>query len=89
MGKAMRDIAQGEGDLTRRLDVHSQDEFGELARNFNLFVKRIHHSSAVGSKLLAASNACIVIESVKILKHRYWREGAGLADLEFIAFNCS
>ncbi len=44
MGKAMRDIAQGEGDLTRRLAVHSQDEFGELASDFNLFVERIQHS---------------------------------------------
>lgn len=44
MGKAMRDIAQGEGDLTRRLSVHSKDEFGELAGDFNLFVERIQHS---------------------------------------------
>nr|WP_033035882.1 methyl-accepting chemotaxis protein [Pseudomonas sp. GM102] len=44
MGKAMRDIAQGEGDLTRRLSVHSKDEFGELAHDFNLFVERIQHS---------------------------------------------
>lgn len=44
MGKAMRDIAQGKGDLTRRLAVHSQDEFGELACDFNLFVERIQHS---------------------------------------------
>lgn len=44
MGKAMRDIAQGEGDLTRRLSVHSKDEFGELAGDFNLFVERIQRS---------------------------------------------
>jgi methyl-accepting chemotaxis protein len=44
MGKAMRDIAQGEGDLTKRLDVQSRDEFGELATSFNQFVERIHGS---------------------------------------------
>ena len=44
MGKAMRDIAQGEGDLTKRLQVQSQDEFGELATSFNQFVERIHGS---------------------------------------------
>ncbi|MCO7554373.1 methyl-accepting chemotaxis protein [Metapseudomonas otitidis] len=44
MGRAMSDIAQGEGDLTRRLEVHSQDEFGELAQAFNRFVERIHAS---------------------------------------------
>ncbi len=44
MGKAMRDIAQGEGDLTKRLSVQSRDEFGELATSFNQFVERIHGS---------------------------------------------
>ncbi len=44
MGRAMGDIAEGEGDLTRRLEVHSQDEFGELAQAFNRFVSRIHAS---------------------------------------------
>jgi methyl-accepting chemotaxis protein len=44
MGKAMRDIAQGDGDLTKRLNVQSRDEFGELATSFNQFVERIHSS---------------------------------------------
>lgn len=44
MGKAMRDIAQGEGDLTKRLTVQGRDEFGELASSFNQFVERIHGS---------------------------------------------
>ena len=44
MGRAMQDIAQGEGDLTRRLAIHTQDEFGELASAFNRFVERIHGS---------------------------------------------
>jgi methyl-accepting chemotaxis protein len=44
MGKAMHDIAMGEGDLTKRLDIQSQDEFGRLARSFNQFVERIHTS---------------------------------------------
>jgi methyl-accepting chemotaxis protein len=44
MGKAMQDIAQGEGDLTKRLAIQSNDEFGELAKSFNHFVERIHAS---------------------------------------------
>lgn len=44
MGKAMQNIALGEGDLTRRLIVHSRDEFGELAEDFNRFVERIHNT---------------------------------------------
>ncbi|SEQ46197.1 methyl-accepting chemotaxis protein [Pseudomonas cuatrocienegasensis] len=44
MGKAMQDIAQGEGDLTKRLSIQSNDEFGALAKSFNQFVERIHNS---------------------------------------------
>ena len=39
--EAMRDIAQGEGDLTRRLDVKGRDEIAQLAGAFNTFVDKI------------------------------------------------
>ncbi|MFP3341051.1 methyl-accepting chemotaxis protein [Halomonas sp. SIMBA_159] len=38
---AMGDIAQGRGDLTRRLSVESNDEVGNLAVQFNAFVGRM------------------------------------------------
>ncbi|SCY40022.1 methyl-accepting chemotaxis protein [Desulfoluna spongiiphila] len=34
----LKDIAEGEGDLTRRLDIRSQDEMGRLSTWFNTFV---------------------------------------------------
>ncbi len=42
--RAMDDIAEGEGDLTRRLPVEARDEFGALATAFNSFVARVHGS---------------------------------------------
>ncbi|AQZ33484.1 chemotaxis protein [Pseudomonas sp. LPH1] len=36
------DIAAGEGDLTRRLPVTSDDELGQLAGSFNRFVEKVH-----------------------------------------------
>ncbi|WNW09665.1 methyl-accepting chemotaxis protein [Pseudomonas sp. DTU_2021_1001937_2_SI_NGA_ILE_001] len=42
MKASLDDIAAGEGDLTRRLPVTSQDELGELAGSFNRFVDKIH-----------------------------------------------
>ncbi|MDB6048118.1 MAG: chemotaxis protein [Pseudomonas sp.] len=36
------DIASGDGDLTRRLTVSSNDDLGELAGSFNRFVDKIH-----------------------------------------------
>ena len=38
----LKDIAEGEGDLTRRLQVDRQDEVGELARWFNVFMEKLH-----------------------------------------------
>jgi methyl-accepting chemotaxis protein len=37
----LKDIAQGKGDLTRRLTITSNDELGELAQWFNLFVEKL------------------------------------------------
>lgn len=41
---AMQDIAQGRGDLTRRLAVESNDEIGNLAVQFNAFVERMQET---------------------------------------------
>jgi methyl-accepting chemotaxis protein len=38
---ALEDIAQGEGDLTKALSVHSKDEIGTVALNFNNFVETL------------------------------------------------
>jgi methyl-accepting chemotaxis protein len=38
----LQDIADGEGDLTKRLAVSSNDEVGQLAEEFNRFVETIH-----------------------------------------------
>lgn len=38
---AMKDISEGEGDLTRRLPVKSKDELAQLAGYFNDFVAKI------------------------------------------------
>lgn len=71
MGRAMQDIAQGEGDLTRRLTVQSKDEFGDLGSAFNQFVERIHASIAevssatrqvhdLSQRVMTSSNASII-----------------------------
>lgn len=37
----LKDIAEGEGDLTVRLDIDSEDEVGMLAHWFNLFIENM------------------------------------------------
>ncbi|MFQ5655323.1 MAG: HAMP domain-containing protein, partial [Planctomycetota bacterium] len=39
--RRVRDIAEGEADLTMRIDINRQDEVGELARWFNIFMARL------------------------------------------------
>ncbi|WP_300670305.1 methyl-accepting chemotaxis protein [Desulfoluna sp.] len=36
------DLADGEGDLTIRLDIQSKDEIGQLAGRFNVFIQKLH-----------------------------------------------
>ena len=43
---AMQEIASGDGDLSHRLPVESQDEIGQLANAFNGFVEQIHGTIA-------------------------------------------
>ena len=37
----VRDIAEGEGDLTQRVELNREDELGELAKWFNAFIVRV------------------------------------------------
>lgn len=54
----LKDISEGEGDLTQRLEETTKDEIGELAKYFNLFVDKIQ--DLVGQ---TKSNANILDES--------------------------
>ena len=54
----LRDISEGEGDLTKRLRVRNRDEIGELAKWFNVFVDKIQktvRAIAENSQGLASS----------------------------------
>jgi methyl-accepting chemotaxis protein len=37
----LKDISEGEGDLTQTVDIHSKDEIGDLARYFNATLEKI------------------------------------------------
>ncbi|MDD2501352.1 MAG: methyl-accepting chemotaxis protein [Geobacter sp.] len=56
----LKDIAQGEGDLTRRLPEDRKDEFGGVATWFNRFVGNIHtiisQASTTTVQVATASN---------------------------------
>ncbi|PIE75197.1 MAG: hypothetical protein CSA18_01010 [Deltaproteobacteria bacterium] len=58
------DIAEGDADTTRRLDEVSKDEIGELAKAFNLFMKRLN-----GTIKAIKKNALKIDESSTSLTH--------------------
>jgi len=39
--EVLKDIAEGEGDLTKRLEIKANDEVGEMATWFNLFMEKL------------------------------------------------
>lgn len=54
------DIAQGEGDLTKRLDAEGNDEIAEVSHMFNLFIEKLHgiisKIASTSLQVAAASN---------------------------------
>ncbi|MGE0679662.1 MAG: methyl-accepting chemotaxis protein [Candidatus Binatia bacterium] len=56
--QALRDIAEGEGDLTQRVAIARRDEIGELGHWFNTFVEKIQRTVAViGNTTHSLANA--------------------------------
>jgi len=57
---AMKDIAEGEGDLTQKLDEYGRDEIAGLAKAFNIFVAKIAtllvSVSEVGNEIAASAS---------------------------------
>jgi methyl-accepting chemotaxis protein len=78
--QGLEDISQGEGDLTKRLKIRTQDETGKLAHSFNQFlnsiialVKEINASSAnvsnaseVSSRLVTSMNSSLTSQQMAL-----------------------
>ena len=61
----VKDVAQGEGDLTKRLKADSQDELGELAGWFNRFIEKLQSLiKEVSSSTMSVSGASEELSAV-------------------------
>lgn len=84
----LEDIASGEGDLTRRLDIESQDESGHMANAFNRFVESISilvgkiKSSSQGVKDIAQQSRDLSTQLHDVVTHQ-----VSATDMVSTAFN--
>lgn len=66
----LKDVAQGEGDLTSRIQLNSKDELGEMAKWFNLFIEKLQKLIIeIQEKTITVSSSAK--ESAHIVQHAY------------------
>jgi methyl-accepting chemotaxis protein len=92
----LKDIAEGEGDLTHTIIVHSKDEVGDLAKYFNETLEKIkllviniknegHALSGIGDDLASnmnqtASAIMQITANIKSLKERMINQSASVTE---------
>lgn len=84
IGLALEEIAQGEADLTKRLNVETKDEIGTLADHFNQFVGSMHkiiHDISLLSKDLHHTAA----ESAKVAERTSEDVQAQMSEVSMVA----
>ena len=73
----LKDIASGEGDLTRRLTYDKRDELGELAGWFNRFLDKLQptiadvKASVQAARGTADQSAAIAAETSSGMEQQY------------------
>jgi methyl-accepting chemotaxis protein len=86
--KGLRDIASGEGDLTRRLPVNGKDEvgqsaavFNEMMENFNQLVRQVRDSaSQLSSRVTALSDSTDRVAQSSHLQNEKSNEAAAAVE---------
>ncbi|WP_286337697.1 methyl-accepting chemotaxis protein [Hydrogenimonas cancrithermarum] len=63
LNRRIGDLAHGEGDLTRRIDVRTNDEIGEMARSINAFIEKVQ--KIIHSMKLSMERAVQVTETIE------------------------
>ncbi len=74
LSEKMEDLAEGEGDLTKRIEVKADDEIGKIAKSINIFIEKLkniilnlRHSSQVADNVskTISENSVVVSDAVK------------------------
>ncbi|BHH82356.1 bacteriohemerythrin [Desulforhopalus sp. 52FAK] len=65
----VQDIAQGEGDLTKRLTINTKDELGELSSWLNMFIERLNKiivNITTNAETVTASSRELLVASKEV-----------------------
>ncbi|MFA0569649.1 MAG: methyl-accepting chemotaxis protein [Vibrio gallaecicus] len=64
LNKAINDVASGQGDLTKRLDTNTDEEFSDLAKGFNTFTENLQNqiiqSKAIGEEIKRGTEMTVI-----------------------------
>lgn len=68
---SLKDIAQGEGDLTMRLRIANKDEIGELSQWFNVFIEKLQGiikdiTGGIGTLTSSAAELSTISEQMSV-----------------------
>ncbi|KGY12606.1 chemotaxis protein [Vibrio tubiashii] len=82
--KTMHDIASGDGDLSQRISSNSEDEVGQLAAGFNVFVSKIQNTieqviDSAASVRVEMGNLATVAQSIAGSTNQQQRESEAVA----------
>ncbi|MCK7544423.1 methyl-accepting chemotaxis protein [Marinobacter bryozoorum] len=75
----VRDLADGDGDLTRRLEVSGQDEIAQMSGSINQFIERVHQlvrqvSDSTHQVAAAAEELAVITEQSSKAVHNEQQE---------------
>lgn len=66
--EAVKQIAEGGGDLTKRVDIKSSDEIGKMAQNVNKMLDA--YSVMIKNIISSAGNVVVTVDSLKEKTHK-------------------
>jgi methyl-accepting chemotaxis protein len=77
----LKDISDGEGDLTVRLEIGNRDELGEMAGYFNIFVEKLQTLiGKISADTIELDSASVQLKALSSLMSQDTREVSDRAD---------
>ncbi|ASI92224.1 methyl-accepting chemotaxis protein [Vibrio mediterranei] len=84
LNTAIQDVANGDGDLTHRLDTDTDEEFAELAKGFNTFTANLQQQ-IIQSKEISTKILTLTQQTTEGSKHSAIAMNTQLQELEQLA----